>query len=384
MKYTLGILIVVTGILTSIPAHGQWMFMKSDGDSLVRRGIDKIYNVEFEAAESLFQEVRERYPEHPVSYFMDAMVDWWRISLDKRHYTYDDQFRRKIDRVIAVTDSLLAREPKNVTALFFKGGALGFRGRYHAVRGAYLDAVNDGKEGLDILQECQKIAPGNHDIMLGTGLYNYFAEVMPEKYPLLKPAMLFLPKGDRKIGLLQLKAAANKAQYAEVEAKSVLISAYYTFEKDARSALPYAKELAQRFPRNPSFQRSLGRCLVRLGPLDTMELVWRDVLVKYMDKAFGYDEFAAREALYYIGVARMIAGDYDLALRYFYKCDEASRLLDEEPSGFMAKLNLKVGQIYDLQGRRELAIKQYKKVADWKDYDGTVEQAERYQTTPYR
>ena len=164
----------------------------------------------------------------------------------------------------------------------------------------------------------------------------------------------------------------------------MLISAYYTFEKDARSALPYAKELAQRFPRNPSFQRSLGRCLVRLGPLDTMELVWRDVLVKYMDKAFGYDEFAAREALYYIGVARMIAGDHDLALRYFYKCDEASRLLDEEPSGFMVKLNLKVGQIYDLQGKRELAIKQYRKVSGWKDYDGTVEQAERYLRVPYR
>ena len=47
--------------------------------------------------------------------------------------------------------------------------------------------------------------------------------------------------------------------------------------------------------------------------------------------------------------AAIAGGDHDLALRYFYKCDEASRLLDEEPSGFMAKLNLKVGQIYDLQ-----------------------------------
>ncbi len=384
MNSRLGLVVLISCCVTTVPVVAQWMFMKSDGDSIVRSGIQHIYNVEFAQAEADFNDVRQRYPEHPVSYFMDAMVDWWRISLDQRHYTYDDQFRRKIDRVLAVTDSLLVQEPRNVTALFFKGGALGFRGRYYALRGAYLDAVNDGREGLDILQECQKIAPGNHDIMLGTGLYNYFAEVMPEQYPLLKPAMLFLPRGDRKLGLLQLKAAANKARYAEVEAKSVLVSAYYTFEKDARAAMPYARELFERFPRNPSFQRAYGRCLVRLGPLDTMEIVWRDVLVKYMDKATGYDEYAAREALYYIAVARMLDRDYDLALKYFYKCDEASRLLDEEPSGFMVKLNLKVGQIYDLQGKRDLAIKQYKKVAGWKDYDGTQAQAEGFLQAPYR
>ncbi len=50
--------------------------MKADGDSLVRRGIDAIYNVEFQEAERYFLQVRTLYPEHPAGYFMDAMVDW--------------------------------------------------------------------------------------------------------------------------------------------------------------------------------------------------------------------------------------------------------------------------------------------------------------------
>ncbi|RPI67606.1 MAG: hypothetical protein EHM43_07295 [Ignavibacteriae bacterium] len=376
-------LLILLTLCCTVPMSAQWMFMKADGDSLVRRGIDAIYNVEFQEAERCFSQVRALYPEHPAGYFMDAMVDWWRITLDRRRFHVDEQFKAKVDKVIAVCDKLLENEPRNVTALFFKGGALGFRGRYYATRGEFLDAANTGKEALDILTECQKIAPGNHDIMLGTGIYNYFAAVLPEEYPLLKPVMMFLPSGDRKIGLLQLKAAGNKAQYAAVEAKVVLITALYTYEKNVREAYVYAKELATKYPNNPSFQRSLGRCLVQLGPLDTMEALWRQVLLRYMDKWVGYDELAAREALYYIGVSRMISGDLDLALKYFYKCDEACRLVDEDPSGFMVKLNLKIGQIYDLQGKRQYAVKQYAKVVSWKDYGGTQAEAESYLQKPY-
>lgn len=377
--------IIACGLLvlpTALPA--QWIMMRSDADSLVQRGIQHVYNVEFTEAEAIFSEVQRRYPEHPASYFMDAMVDWWRITLNKRSYRHDDVFRTKIDRVLAVCDTLLARDEQDVVALFFKGGALGFRGRYHAVRGAYLDAVNDGKDGLEILQQCQKIAPSNHDIMLGTGLYNYFAVVMPEKYPLLNPAMLFLPKGDRTLGLLQLKAAANQARYAEVEAKSILVSAYFTFERDAQRAYPYALELATRFPRNPEFQRALGRCLVRLGRLDTMEVLWRSVLLNYMDKQPGYDEYAAREALYYIGLGRMRAREYELAIKYFYKSTQASKVVDDETSGFTVKANLNIARSYDALNNRPMAVKFYKYVLTLDDIDGSHAEAETALKSPPR
>lgn len=358
--------------------------MKTDGDSLVRQGIDFIYNVEFDSAEHRFELVRQMYPEHPSSYFMAAMVDWWRIFLDKRHTSHDAPLLEKLDRVEEVCDSLLEAEPRNVTALFFKGGALGYRGRYHVLRKNYFDAATTGRDALEVLTESQKIAPGNHDIMLGTGIYNYFAEVIPDKHPYLKPALLFLPKGDKKLGLLQLRAAANQAQYASVEAKVVLIQAYYSWEDEPAKAYPYARDLAAEFPRNPAFKQAFARCLVRLGPLDSMEAVWREILLSYIAKETGYDEFAARESLYYIGVSRMLRNDFDLALRYLYKCDEASRLVDSEPTGFMAKTNLKIGQMYDVQGKRELALKQYQKVLDWDNFDTTHELAERYIETPYK
>lgn len=378
------IIIVVATVALAGQVTAQWMFMKADGDTLVRKGIDAIYNVQFQEAEHYFKQVRELYPQHPAGYFMDAMVDWWRITLSPRKYAFDDLFKTKIDRVISVCDQLLLNEPKNVTALFFKGGAMGFLGLYYVTRKNYIDAIGVAKEAMDILTECQKVAPHNHDIMLGTGIYNYFAVVLPNETPLLKPLMMFLPSGDRKLGLLQLKAAANKAQYAAIEAKVLLVTAYYQYEKNTSEAYVYAHDLATRYPNNPSFQRALGRCLVSLGRSDTAEILWRNVILKYMDKYEAYDETAAREALYYIGQSLMNRGDLDMALKYFYKCDEACRLVDQEPSGFMVKLNLKVGQIYDMQGKRQLAIKQYQKVVSWKDYSGTQAQAQALIEKPYQ
>lgn len=361
----------------------QWMFMKSDGDTLLRQGIEKIYNVEFADAEQLFGKVKQLYPEHPAGYFMDAMVDWWRVNLFQRKQDVDQRLLTKLDQVEQRCNALLEKDEYNITALFFKGAALGFKGRYYALRGSYIDAANSGKEGMDILVALQKIAPTNRDIMFGTGVYNYYAAALPEKYPLLKPVMLFLPRGDKELGILQLRAAANQARYASVESMVQLVSIYYTYEREPSEAMPYARTLHSRYPNNPLFARYLARCYVSLGPLDSMELAWRNILLNYMDKREGYDEFAAREALYYIGTAAMMQGKLDLALKYYYKCDEACRVLDDGPSGFMVKLNLKVGQIYDLQGKRSLAISQYQKVVAWKDYDGTQQQAQTFIDKPY-
>ncbi|NQW30407.1 MAG: hypothetical protein HQ472_07840 [Ignavibacteria bacterium] len=383
-KFSAFLILSILVCFVSPNSTAQILFIKSDGDTLVRRGIELIYNVKFDSAHQMFESVKKMYPKHPAGYFMDAMVDWWRVSFDRSTRSYDQVFLNKIQKVLTVCEKAIEEDPSDIVALFFKGGALGFRGRYYALREDWLSAADDGATALPILQECQKIAPSNRDIMIGTGIYNYFAAMMPEKYPLLKPVMMFLPSGDKKIGILQLRAAAKSAKYAAVEAKAVLVQLYYDFENSPSEAIVYARDLANSYPNNPYFQRAFGRCLVQLGPLDTMEILWRNVTLACLDKKAGYDRHAAREALYYVGLSRMLHSDYDLALRYFYKCDEASRILDQDPSGFMVKLNLKIGQIYDILDKRSLAVAQYQKVLAWRDYSGSIAEAQKYLSEPYK
>jgi hypothetical protein len=49
----------------------------------------------------------------------------------------------------------------------------------------------------------------------------------------------------------------------------------------------------------------------------------------------------------------------------------------------MVMANLKIGNIYDLLARRDLAVKQYEKVLDLKEYKESYRLAERYLKTPY-
>ncbi len=377
------IIILLVSLISFCRLNAQFPIMREDADSLVQVGANYIYNMRFDEAERCFNQVIKKYPEHPVGYFLDAMVDWWKITIYRNTNYFDKSFLNKIDKVIKVCDKKLEKDQFDVSTLFFKGGALGYRGRFHTNRKNWISAGRDGKEAYDILIRCLDIAPGNYDIMLGTGIYNYFAAAFPQQYPIIKPLLVFLPSGDKKIGILQLKAAAANARYASVEAKTVLLQIYYSFENNSNEALPIAEELWKKYPNNPYFERYLGRVFVRMGMLYDYERTWRDVLDKCFRKAAGYDNQTAREALYYIGTALYYRKDYENALQYFYKCDEACRKVDKEVTGFMVHTNLHIGHIFDLQGKRYYALKQYNKLLKMPDIDKSHEDAKRCLSSPF-
>jgi hypothetical protein len=372
------VLAVLVCSLSPSALQAQWSLMRADADQAVRVGVRHIYNLEFDSARVEFQKVKEAYPKHPVGYFLDAMVDWWQITTDLRKKAVDAQFLAKVDKVIAVTDELLAENDSDIIGLFFKGGIIGFRGRYYVTRDEWLKAASDGKTALDIVMRAASVAPGNKDVLLGTGLYHYFAAAVPERYPMLKPALTFLPPGDKQAGIAELRIAGKQARYANTEAKVVLMQVYYGYEKNYVEAMLIAEELVRDFPKNSFFKGYLGRCYVQTGNYDKMESLWRDVLLSCMDKKVGYDYLTAREAMYYIGLALMNRGKLDDALQYFYKCDEFCRKLDDKPSGWMIMLNSRIGNIYDLQNKRDLALAQYNKVLSWNDYYDSHKYAKQF------
>ncbi|MCL2040356.1 MAG: hypothetical protein FWG85_08025 [Bacteroidetes bacterium] len=373
-------------LLLSISVKAQWSILDAEADSIVRAGTNYIYNLDFTDAERCFKEVQNKLPAHPAGYFLDAMIDWWRLTIDKpRSEKFKDVFLNKIKKAIDVCDAILDTNKKNINALFFKGGALGYRGRYYADEESWVKAVSDANAALDVLIECLKVAPNNHDIMLGTGIYNYFAAAIPEQYPIVKPLMLFIPSGDKKIGEYQLKSAASKARYASIEAKVVLMQVYYTFEKKSWEALDIAKELFQKYPNNPYFKKYYARCLVRTGDYNNFEKYWREILKDCIDKKFGYNNDLARESMYYIALALIRKKDYSLALRYLVKCEEGSKEIDKKKhSSFIVMCNLWMGKVYDLQENRNNAISQYKKVLKMTNYSTSHEEAQRYLEKPFK
>ncbi len=383
MKYKFIFFIVIILYINNSSLFAQWVILKNDADSLVRQGTFFIYNVEFDKAETCFKKVQQMYPDNPAGYFLEAMIYWWKITLHRETTKFDAPFEQRIEKVIDICNNILDTNDKDLGALFFKAGAMGYRARHYAQRESWVKAATDGASAYKIMNECQKIAPANHDIMLGTGIYNYFAVAIPEKFPMVKPLMTFFPRGDKQLGLYQLRAASRKARYAALEARVVLLQIYNSFEKDPDIALSIAKELLDTYPRNPYFHRYYARLLVRKGEQDNYEKVWREILIKCMDNEIGYDPFTAREAMYYIGYALMRRGEYDSALRYFLKANEGSKI-DTEDSGFTVNVNIFIGNIYDLKNNRNEAKKYYSAVLKLKEYDNSHTKAKIFLEKPYK
>jgi tetratricopeptide (TPR) repeat protein len=366
------------GLVTAPDAEARF-------DSVTFRGIDQVYDLRFEEAERSFQELIRMRPRHPAGHFFLAMVDWWRIMIDLEDQRYDERFLEALENVVAMCDSMLELDEDDVSAIFFKGGSLGFQGRLMFHRDDYLGAANAGRQALPLVQAAAALAPQNHDIQLGTGIYNYYADVIPDQYPMVKPLLLFIPAGDRKKGLEQLTVASEQGKFASVEASYFLMQTYYFQEKEYAKALAIARRLNARFPNNMQFHRYVGRCHAAMFDWTQAQEVFAEIAARAGRGQRGYTPLIEREAEYYLGSARMALGDLEAALGHFYRCDELSRSLDrQEPSGFMAMANLKIGNIYDAQSRREMALGQYRKVLEMKDYRGSRGQAEHYMKNPYR
>ncbi len=384
MKKFLQIILTAFFVISAFTFHVNAQDAKFD--STVSAGIKQIYNIKFTEAEATFKKLTNDYPNKPTGKFFLAMIDWWKILLDPDNESYDDIFLKKLDDVINQCDRLLDKNSDNVDALFFKGGAIGFRGRLSAFRESWLKAADDGRDALPIVQRAGRLDPQNVDVQFGYGIYNYYASVLPDKYPMLKPIMLFLPKSDKKKGLVQLDYVARDGKYAKYEAQYFLMNIYYSYESQPFQAEKYAHLLTSQFPDNPNFERWLGRIYAKEGRWDLASTTFANVLLKNSKGLTGYTFPAVkREALYYVGFEYKQESKLDSAKICFRQCSDISYKIDKDgESGFQVNSTLYIGNIYDAQDNRAKAIELYKKVLDMKDFGNAQNLAKQYLKKAYK
>jgi len=349
-------------------------------DSIVVKGIREIYSIEFQKATKTFNQLIANYPKHPAGKFFLAMLDWWRILLDTSTEEHDELFFKKIEKVIEHCDKILDEDPENIDAMFFKGGAIGFRGRLSAMRESWLSAVDDGREALPLVEQAGELDPDNIDVELGYGIYNYYAAVIPEQYPIVKPLMIFLPSGDKELGLKQLKDVAKNGKFTKYEARYFLMTLLYRFEKDYDASEEYSNILYKDFPNNPVFERWRGRIAMKKGELGLADSIFKSVLWKGEQLKPGYNTLATkREANYYIGYNYRKNGRYDSAQVYLENCIKYSLKLDrDKESGFLINATLYVGMIKEMNQEYAAAKMYYERVLDMREFGNSHGLAESY------
>jgi len=354
-------------------------------DSLVKAGVNQIYGIEFDQAEKTFDIVTKEYSTHPSGKFFKAMITWWRILLDLDNESLDERFYNQLEECIDICDNILDNNDKSVDAMFFKGGALGFRGRLLAIRESWFKAALDGKDGLALVFKSYEANPKNVDVQLGFGIYHYYADVIPQKYPAVKPFMVFFPKGDKAKGLKELENVAINGRYARLEARYFLMTLNFQFEDNMNESRKWARILLDDFPNNPNFQKYFGLTFVKENNYTEAVKTFRDIYSKCKAGMPGYNKRFEREATYYIGMDFKLKEKVDSAAVYFEKSEILSRELDKEKeSGFLINTVFYLGMLYDQMGKRDKAIKYYNETLQLRDRNDSHKFAEQYLKTPYK
>lgn len=355
-------------------------------DEKISKGIDYIYHLKFDSAKIEFDYIRNTEPNNPVGYFFDAMIDWWKINLDKDNDSLDAEFEKKIETVIEKADAVLDKNESDDRAMFYKGGALGYRGLVMSLRESWLKAAEDGREALNLLQKAYDINNKNKDVIFGIGLYNYFAEYVPDAYPVVKPLMIIFPKGDKIKGLSQIKESAEDSKYTKTEAKYVLAYLNLVYERNFAEAEKYSKLLHEEYPENSIFEKYLYNSYVGLGKWSEALTGWKNILSKIDSNRLGYGALSLkREANYYIALCYTKMNRIEEAAPYISVAEEVTKKIDntnEKP--ITAFIYLLSGMLNDVQGNRATADFYYDKVLSMKNFQTTHEDAERFKKDRYK
>lgn len=352
-------------------------FVKEEG----KRGLDLLYNMRFEEANAIFEEIDQRHPDHPIGPFLKALNTWWQILLDLSDDSYDDTFYDEMERVIERAESM--PDEYSFDASFFKSVSYGLRGRLRSNRSQWLRAALDGRRALSHVQKLADEAPDNPDFAFGEGVYNYYVELLPEQYPFARPFMVFFPDGNKEEGLSQLEHAAQNGWYIRAEASYFLLQIYHLYENDFSKSREYVRYLRNQYPDNPFFHAFEGRVFARWGRWDRARSVYSEVLERYEAEQTGYNDYIAEQALYYLGRERMSSDAYDEALQYLLQLEALSSRDGGDESPFRVLGRLRQGMIYDARGNRPAAEQRYREVLQMDDASNAHDRAQQYLDEPY-
>ncbi len=346
------------------------------------RGLDLLYNMEFAEAEAIFDRLAARHPEHPVAPFLQALVPWWQILMDLSDTRHDDAFLDRMDEVVERADRLLRRDRDNLDAQFFKGAALGFRGRLQSNRRRWLKAALDGKRAMGYVLDVADESPANADFVFGRGIYDYYAAAVPERYAWSKPFMGMFPEGSKARGLAALHRTFRDGSYLRAEAAYFLLQIYYLFERDYAKTQQFIGWLRQEYPDNAFFHAMEGRIYSRFGDWEQSEAVFQTVMRRHARGDTGYNDALAEQALYYLGRSQQLRRNHGQALALFYRLERIAETRPQ-PSAFQTLGRLRQGMSHDARGERDKALQRYRQVLRLDDFAGAHDSARRYMDRPY-
>ena len=413
MKKVILIFTILVTLANAVAAQSNTWIAETDRaqfDALRRSGLEALYNLDYDKAQKDFKEIVRLYPNHAAGPQLLAARVWIKTLYESRRlqsslynsasfYSSGDdkvdpkvvnEFRTLTREAKRLSEVRLKENPKDVEALYWLGATEGLKASFEeAVERRHFAALKDGDDSVDHHRQLLKLDPTLIDANLTAGLYEYVVGSLPLPIKVVAGVTGF--RGSKKKGLQLIESVSRQGTWARDDAKTLLI-VLYTREKRFADALANARELSAKYPRNYLFRLEAADALVAQAEVER-KAKNTDAAVKAEREAFATFEDllhdrSVRETVsraldlvhFKYGEVLLTAGEGERAAREFLA---ATRVEHAEPS-LVTMAHLYAARAFDLAGKRDDALAQYREVLTRPDIYAAHDQAKKGLVKPYK
>jgi hypothetical protein len=243
---------------------------KSDGQVLqdqqvfdkIKKGVVCIYNFQFEDASEISLYIDKKCGECSLSYLFRGMEIYWNNFPLTPGSKNAEIFENYLEKSISLAEAKLKLNESDAENLLSGLGSAGLLLLYYADNGLSGKVISLAPKTYQKVMKSFDCTKTYKDFYFITGLYNYYREAYANAHPIYKPVLIFFPHGNKKLGLAQLKIAADSSIFLAAESMTFLAGIYQDFENDPVNAIKYSKKLKETFPGNHEYKLHYVRDLL--------------------------------------------------------------------------------------------------------------------------
>jgi tetratricopeptide (TPR) repeat protein len=366
------------------------------GDAATEQGFIYFYNMEYAPAVKEFEESLEKHPNDPyvVNHLLEAVLfqELHREGkLDAELYLSnefvhvkkeepDPKAIARVEKLIARARGLeseqLQRNPNDVNALYAQSVTRGLEAvKLALVSKEWFSALRSGLGAYDDSKQVLQINSNFSDAKLIVGIYNYVVGSLP--WPMKMAALLVTIHGSKSKGLALIQQAAEGGGEASVDARTTL-ALFFAREKRYPEALQLTDWLANAFPRNFIFALSRAGLLRSAGKVPESIEAYRKLIELGEKGEFGNQNVGP--AAVNLGNLLRSKKEWSAAAAAY----DSAEALPNPDENLLVHARLAAGEMYDMAGKRELAVKRYQAVLKDSTDPVIVKRAKELIGNPYK
>jgi len=366
-------------------------------DPVVRQGYEHFYNLDYDGALKIFNQVSQQHGQEPMAWNYVLMATIFRELyhqdlLDTTYYAHDSFLSTKRDvqvpggtrqqietltnKVVGMCDARLKANANDKNALFARGYARGMHAVFITlVDHSFASAAKQGYEARNDSEAALKIDPEYADAKMAVGIQLFAVASLPRFVRMMVGIMGV--GGSKEKGLALLSESAAHGVVTGVESRTAM-SLFLRHDGKYPQALEVQRGLAEQFPHDYLFQLEVANLLKDEGQGTQAMAAYERVLDQAKQPGYFVDP---RLQMAWFGLADTQRGYNDIHGAAFGYMQAA---MQQNCSDWLRKrAQLNAGEMYDLLHDRTQAVRMYQMAAAGGGDQSQGAAARQYMKTPF-